>query len=66
MSMLYIFKRLNGNKKRTASNQEKHSAIPNDSIKVSIYNLMCERLSPHKEGLLLFKLGFKLMQEASI
>lgn len=47
MSMLYIFKRLNGNKKRTASNQEKHSAIPNDSIKVSIYNLMCERLSPH-------------------
>lgn len=53
-------------KKRTASNQEKHSAIPNDSIKVSIYNLMCERLSPHKEGLLLFKLGFKLMQDASI
>lgn len=40
--------------------------IFNDLIKVLIYNLMCEWLSFYKEGFLLFKLGFKLMQDALI
>lgn len=66
MSILYIFKKLNSNKKKTTSNQKKHNTIPNNSIKISIYNLIYKQLNPHKKNLLLFKLNFKLIQNTSI